>query len=131
MIVGIGVDLEEVARIRESIEAHGERFLGRVYTPAEIAFVSGKANRYERYAARFAAKEAAMKALGTGWACGVRWRDIEIENDSDGRPHLILRGKAREVADRLGCRRAWVSMSHSRSNVVAQVVLEGAPEPVA
>lgn len=124
MIVGVGIDLEEVARIRDSIDTHGDRFLRRVYTPAEIAFVSGKANRYERYAARFAAKEAAMKALGTGWACGVQWRDIEIENDADGRPLLRLHGKAQELAERLGCRRAWVSLSHTRAGVVAQVILE-------
>lgn len=125
MIVGIGVDLEEIERIVSVIEAHGDRFLRRVYTPAELAYVADKANRFERYAARFAAKEAAMKALGTGWACGVRWRDIEIENDSDGRPHLKLHGRAAQIADRLGCRRTWVSMSHSRTSVVAQVILEG------
>ena len=74
MIAGTGVDIAEVARIRESIERFGERFLARVFTPAERAYVERKANRYERYAARFAAKEAGMKAIGTGWKRGVRWR---------------------------------------------------------
>ena len=76
MIVGSGVDIEEVPRIRAAIERHGRRFIERIYTSAEIAYVECKKNRFERYAARFAAKEAGMKALGTGWDHGVRWVDL-------------------------------------------------------
>lgn len=125
MIIGIGVDLEEVDRIAEAIDRHGPRFLERIFTPGEIEFVDDRANRIERYAVRFAAKEAAMKALGTGWACGVSWLDCEITNDADGRPHLHFHGKAAKIAASLGCTRRWVSLSHTRRGVVAQVVLEG------
>src|SRR5205807_1504448 len=76
VIVGLGIDIAEVDRIREAIERHGQRFTERIYTATEIAYVERKANRYERYAARFAAKEAAMKAIGTGWKRGVRWQDF-------------------------------------------------------
>ena len=124
MILGLGIDLEEVSRVREAVERHGRRFLERVYTPGEIAYVEGRANRYERYAARFAAKEAAMKALGTGWGRGVVWLDLEVVNESRGRPGLQLGGRAQEVADRLGVRRIHLSLSHNRLHVVAQVILE-------
>lgn len=124
MIVGIGIDTEEVERIRESIERHGERFVHRVFTPGEIAFVESKANKWERYAVRFAAKEAAMKAIATGWDQGVTWRDVEIVNEPNGCPTLVLHGKAKEIADRKGCKRTWVSLSHTKRQAVAQVILE-------
>jgi len=95
MIVGTGVDLAEVPRIRASIERFGARFIERIYTPAEIAYVERKANRWERYAARFAAKEAGMKAIGTGWRHGVRWQDFEVANLPSGKPTLRLHGVAR------------------------------------
>src|SRR5262249_20249755 len=88
MIVGTGVDLAEVPRIQASIERFGARFVERIYTPAEIAYVERKANRFERYAARFAAKEAGMKAIGTGWKRGVRWQDFEVANLPSGKPTL-------------------------------------------
>jgi holo-[acyl-carrier protein] synthase len=125
MIVGTGVDLERVDRVRAAIERHGRRFLERVYTPAEIAYVQAKANCWERYAARFAAKEAAMKALGTGWDCGVRWVDVEVSNDPRGRPQLQLHGRAAEIASAMGCRAAHLSLSHSGDHAIAQVILEG------
>ena len=84
MILGTGVDLAEVPRIRSAIERFGERFVRRIYTPLEIAYVDRKANRFERYAARFAAKEAGMKAIGTGWDHGVTWKDIEVSNLPSG-----------------------------------------------
>jgi holo-[acyl-carrier protein] synthase len=125
MIVGIGIDLEEVDRVREAIERHGRRFVERVFTAGEIAYVESKANKWERYTARFAAKEAAMKALGTGWDHGVTWRDVEIVNKPDGCPTLALHGRAKEIADGKGCAKTWVSLSHTRRQAVAQVVLEG------
>lgn len=125
MIVGTGVDLERVDRIRAAINRHGRRFLERIYTATEIAYVEGKANCWERYAARFAAKEAAMKALGTGWDYGVRWVDIEITQGAKGRPALRFHGRAAEIAAEIGCRVANVSLSHTSENAIAQVILEG------
>lgn len=124
MIVGSGVDLEEVARVRAAIERHGARFLGRVYTSEEISYVEQRRNRFEAYAARFAAKEAGMKALGTGWNRGVHWADLEIVNAADGKPSLRLHGRAAEVAVKLGCCSINVSLSHTSHMVIAQVILE-------
>ncbi len=124
MIVGSGVDLAEVARIQRSIERFGDRFLARVYTPAERAFVDRKKNRFERYAARFAAKEAAMKAIGTGWKQGVTWREIEVANLPSGKPTLRFTGRAAEFAERLGVRSVALSLSHTAELAIAEVILE-------
>jgi holo-[acyl-carrier protein] synthase len=124
MIVGSGIDIAEVARIRESIERFGERFLERIFTPGEILYCDSKANRFERYAARFAAKEAAMKALGTGWNHGVRWRDCEVTRLPGGRPTMQFHGKAAEFATKLGAKNAALSLSHTREQAIAQVILE-------
>ena len=124
MIVGTGVDLAEVARIRASIERFGARFIERIYTPAEIAYVEHKANRWERYAARFAAKEAGMKAIGTGWRRGVRWQDFEVANLPSGKPTLRLHGAAARVADRLGVRNVSLSLTHTAEVGMAHVILE-------
>ncbi len=97
MIVGTGIDIAEVPRIRQSIERFGDRFLQRIFTAGEIRYCDSKANRFERYAARFAAKEAAMKALGTGWNHGVRWRDCEVTRMPGGRPTMTFHGKAARV----------------------------------
>jgi holo-[acyl-carrier protein] synthase len=123
MIVGTGVDLERVDRIRAIIERHGRRFIERVFTAGEIAYAEGHKQPAESYAARFAAKEAAMKALGTGWDHGVRWVDVEIVRDK-GRPQLRFHGRAAEIAADLGCRAASVSLSHTKDNAIAQVILE-------
>ena len=124
MIVGTGVDLAEVARIRASIERFGARFIERIYTPAEIAYVERKANRWERYAARFAAKEAGMKAIGTGWKRGVRWQDFEVANLPSGKPTLRLHGVAARVADKLGVRNVSLSLTHTAELGMAHVILE-------
>lgn len=124
MIVGTGIDIAEVHRIRESIERFGDRFLHRVFTDGEIRYCESKANRVERYAARFAAKEAAMKALGTGWAGGVRWRDCEVSRMPGGRPTIVFHGKAAEFAAKLGMKNAALSMSHTAEQAIAQVILE-------
>ena len=124
MIVGIGIDVAEVERIREAIERHGPRFVERIYTAAEIAYVERKANRYERYAARFAAKEAGMKAIGTGWRRGVRWQDFEVSNLASGRPTLQLHGEAAKVAAGLGARNVALSLTHTTSQGMAIVILE-------
>jgi len=124
MIVGTGVDLAEVPRIRASIERFGARFVGRVYTPDEIAYVERKANKYERYAARFAAKEAGMKAIGTGWRLGVRWQDFEVANLRSGKPTLRLHGVAARVAEKLGVRNIALSLTHTKELGMAHVILE-------
>lgn len=124
MIVGAGIDICEVPRIRKSIERFGRRFIQRVYTDREIAYVERKANRYERYAARFAAKEAGMKAIGTGWRHGVRWQDFEVTNLPSGRPALTFYGVAAEVAERLGVSRISVSLTHTSEQGMAFVILE-------
>ena len=124
MIVGTGVDLAEVPRIKASIERYGEKFIRRIYTPAEIAYVERKANKYERYAARFAAKEAGMKAIGTGWRHGVRWQDFEVVNLRSGRPTLRLHGVAARFAEKLGVRNISLSLTHTRELGMAHVILE-------
>jgi holo-[acyl-carrier protein] synthase len=124
MIVGTGIDIAEVPRIAQSLSRFGNRFLHRVYTEAEIRYCESKANRVERYAARFAAKEAAMKALGTGWNHGVRWRDIEVLRQPGGRPTIAFHGKAAEVAAKLGAAHVALSMSHTEEQASAQVILE-------
>jgi holo-[acyl-carrier protein] synthase len=124
VIVGTGVDLAEVDRIREAIERHGRRFIERIYTTGEIAYVERKANRYERYAARFAAKEAGMKAIGTGWKRGVRWRDFEVRNLPSGRPTLLFHGVAAQFADSLGVRNIVLSLTHTAVQAMAIVILE-------
>jgi holo-[acyl-carrier protein] synthase len=124
MIVGTGIDIAEVPRIRRSIERFGDRFLLRVFTPGEIRYCDSKANRFERYAARFAAKEAAMKALGTGWNHGVRWRDCEVARLPGGRPTIVFHGKAAEFAARLGMKNSALSLTHTAAQAMAQVILE-------
>jgi holo-[acyl-carrier protein] synthase len=124
MIVGTGIDIAEVPRIRQSIERFGQRFLQRIYTAGEMRYCDSKANRYERYAARFAAKEAAMKALGTGWNHGVRWCDCEVVRMPGGRPTIAFHGKAAEFATRLGAKNVALSISHTTEQAIAQVILE-------
>jgi len=124
MIVGTGVDLAEVPRIRASIARFGVKFVQRIYTPAEIAYVERKANRFERYAARFAAKEAGMKAIGTGWRHGVTWQDFEVANLPSGRPTLRLHGVAARVAEKLRVRNISLSITHTADLGMAHVILE-------
>ena len=124
MIVGTGIDIAEVPRITESIEKFGERFLNRIFTDGERAYCDSKANRHERYAARFAAKEAGMKAIGTGWNHGVRWRDVEVIRMPGGRPTLHFHGKAAEFAAKLGAVHISLSLTHTKEHAIAQVILE-------
>jgi holo-[acyl-carrier protein] synthase len=125
MILGTGVDLAEVDRIRAAIGRYGRRFIERIYTPAEIAYVERKANRFERYAGRFAAKEAGMKAIGTGWKQGVRWQDFEVANLPSGRPTLKLHGEAERIARQLGVKLISLSITHTAALGMAHVILEG------
>src|SRR6516165_12327437 len=101
MIVGTGIDITEVERVRQTIERFGRRFIERVFTEEEIRYCESKANKAERYAARFAAKEAGMKAIGTGWKRGVTWRDIEVRRTPGERPTIVLKGRASEFFQKL------------------------------
>jgi len=126
VITGTGVDIAEVDRIRRAIERFGRRFLNRVYTPDEITYVErrGASARYQRYAARFAAKEAGMKAIGTGWRRGVRWQDFEVANLPSGRPTLRLHGAAAQFAEQLRVRNIALSLTHTATEALAWVLLE-------
>ncbi|MGC8792839.1 MAG: holo-ACP synthase, partial [Bryobacteraceae bacterium] len=113
-----------VARIRRACERFGRRFLQRIFTEGEMAYVERKAHRWERYAARFAAKEAGMKALGTGLRRGVRWRDFEVVNAASGKPALRLHGMAAQIATRMGVQAVHLSLTHTAETAMAMVLLE-------
>src|SRR5687767_659960 len=101
-VLGIGTDIVECLRIAQMIERHGELFITRVYTPHEITYCQSRRQATQHFAGRWAAKEAVLKALGTGWRRGISWRDIEIRNDSQGRPVVGLGGGAREIVEQRG-----------------------------
>lgn len=124
MIIAIGTDIAEVARIEASIQRFGEAFLRRVFTDEERRYCQSGANATERFAARFAAKEAAMKALGTGWSQGVRWRDLEVVRLPSGKPTLQLHGAAGQHAERLGVRHIAISLTHTHALALAHVLFE-------
>jgi holo-[acyl-carrier protein] synthase len=124
VIVGLGLDIAEVDRIEAAIRRHGAPFLERLFTPAEVEYCERHKNKFERYAARFAAKEAAMKALGTGWSNGVRWRDIEVVRAPSGKPTLKLSGRAAEIASGMSIVNAALSITHSGNFALAEVILE-------
>jgi holo-[acyl-carrier protein] synthase len=124
MIVGTGVDIAEVDRIEAAVKRFGARFLKRVFTPAEVRYCMGKPNAPERLAARFAAKEAGMKAIGTGLRHGITWQDVEVLRLPGQRPVMQFHGKAAEFAARLGCKRTHLSLSHTKEQAIAYVILE-------
>src|SRR5437764_10192293 len=124
MIVGSGIDIAEVPRIAQAIVRFGERFVRRVFTDGEIRYCDSKASRFESYAARFAAKEAAMKALGTGWNHGVRWRDIEVVRPRGQRPTIKFHGQAATFAEKLHAKNVALSITHTSEQALAHVILE-------
>ncbi len=125
MILGLGIDLCDVRRMRRQLDNDPDGFAGAVFKPAEIAYCNSKHRPAEHFAARFAAKEAVVKALADTGGKGSFWLDIEISNEQDGRPVVRLHGRARELADALGVRRVLVSLTHIREMAAATVVLEG------
>lgn len=125
MIIGVGVDVVEIERLRRVLESQGERFLRRVFTQNERDYCEARRDSAPHYAVRFAAKEAALKALGTGWSMGIRWQDVEVMRKEPGAPSLVLHGQAERRCLELGGTRVHVSLSHSRRSAVALVVLEG------
>jgi len=124
MITGIGIDVVQNERIRDSIQRFGDRFLNRIYTEGEIEYCKKCAQPDIHYAARFAAKEAAFKALGTGWAAGVKWKDVEIVRLPSGKPELHLHGEALTHAASVGAKRFHVSLTHDQLVSCAVVILE-------
>ena len=124
MVLGLGSDLIEIARIEASIARFGERFLRRVFTSDEIAYCRRKKNAAESFAARFAAKEAGAKALGTGISHGIAWPEIEVRREPGGRPTLHLSGRAQERAARMGVQRTSLTLTHGRDIAFAVVIVE-------
>ena len=128
MIIGVGVDLVEISRVRSLIAAQGDRAVSRLFTDGEREYCSGMANPARHYAVRVAAKEAAFKALsGSEEARGIGWREMEVELDGMGRPSLRLHGRASVRARELGVAKSWISLSHGDDLATAFVVLEAAP----
>ena len=124
MIIGSGIDLVEIGRIQQSMDRYGRRFLDRVYTSGEQEYCLRKRKSAESFAARFAAKEAGAKALGTGISHGVSWLEIEIVREPSGRPNLHFRGRAAQIATRLGVAHAALSITHTADLAMASVLLE-------
>jgi holo-[acyl-carrier protein] synthase len=124
MVLGLGTDLIETGRVQQSIDRFGDRFLERIFSPGEIAYCKRKKNAAESFAARFAAKEAGAKALGTGISRGVTWKEFEVKREASGKPSLHLSGRAAELAAAMGVKRIQLSLTHSRELALAVVVVE-------
>ena len=123
MVIGIGIDIIEIDRIKSSIETYGDKFLSKIYTPVEIEYCNSKANKFQHFAARFAAKEAVFKALGTGWIGKLKWNEIEVRNEVLGKPEINLYGTVLELSHKKGIHGISLSLSHCREYAVAMVLL--------
>jgi holo-[acyl-carrier protein] synthase len=121
-VLGVGTDITECLRIAQMIERHGELFVERVYTPLEIEYCRSRRMATQHFAGRWAAKEAVLKALGTGWRRGISWRDVEVRNGPGGRPQAFLKGGTQEIAEKMGIHCILVSISHCRSHATAYAV---------
>src|SRR5213595_2855743 len=124
-ILGIGTDVVEVLRIAQMIERHGELFIQRVYTPFEIDYCNARKQSTQHFAGRWAAKEAVLKALGTGWVRGISWRDVEVRTETSGKPTIVLRGGARQAAEAQGISDVLISISHCRTFATAYATAVG------
>ncbi len=124
-ILGHGVDLVEIARIADLARRHGDHFLRRCFSPEELALAANRKRQYEHLAARFAAKEAILKAIGTGWRGGIAWTDMNLVREPSGAPRLLLTGETAAIAQKLGIRRWLVSMSHTETHALASAVAVG------
>jgi holo-[acyl-carrier protein] synthase len=122
MILGLGIDIIEVERIKQKIK--NKNFLSKVFTKKEIELCEKSRNKNEKYAVRFAAKEAFMKAIGTGWAKGIKFNEIEILNEESGKPFVLLYGKTKEISDKIGVKKILVSLSHTKNYANSVVILE-------
>ena len=124
-VLGIGTDITECLRIARMIERHGDLFINRVYTPDEIAYCQSRRQATQHFTGRWAAKEAILKALGTGWRRGISWRDMEIRNEPSGRPVVAVRGGLKELVEQLGITKLLVSISHCRTHATAYAIAVG------
>jgi len=124
-IIGIGTDITECLRIARMIERHGELFINRVYTAEEIKYCQSRKQATQHFAGRWAAKEAILKALGTGWRRGISWRDMEVHNEPGGKPVVAVRGGVKDVVEQLGIREIQVSISHCRTHATATAIAVG------
>ena len=124
-IIGVGTDITECLRIARMIERHGELFIDRVYTAEEIAYCQTRKQSTQHFTGRWAAKEAILKAIGTGWVRGITWRDMEIRNDPSGRPLVAVRGGVKEVVEKLGISEIQVSISHCHTHATAVAIAVG------
>jgi len=127
MIIGIGIDLVEIERIHDSVEKFGHRFLDRIFTQAEIEYCQRKAHRYQHFAARFAAKESILKAIGTGLSEGITWHEIEIVNNELGKPVFVCKGNFDRILREFGVENIYLSLSHSQKYAIAMTILEKYP----
>jgi holo-[acyl-carrier protein] synthase len=125
VILGIGLDLVEVARFERAVIRHGDGFLEELFSPREIAYCQGMRRPCPFFAARFAAREAFFKALGTGREGSIGWLDVEVQRETSGKPFLVLHGEARRVADGMGVTRVHLSLTHTEEYAAATVMLEG------
>ncbi len=121
-IVAHGIDLVDCPRIEQMIDRHGERFINRVFTEAEQAYADSNRNNVEKLAGRFAAKEAILKLMGTGWRGKIAWTDIEVKNDDAGRPEVTLAGEVKKIADKLGIEHISISITHTANFAIASAV---------
>ncbi len=121
-IIAHGIDLVDFPRIEEMIERHGERFVNRVFTAAEQKYANAHRNSVEKYAGRFAAKEAILKLVGTGWRGKIAWTDVEVVNDPSGQPVVRLSGEVKEIAEKLGIRQISISITHTANFAIASAV---------
>jgi holo-[acyl-carrier protein] synthase len=121
-VVAHGIDLVDCSRLAETIQRHGERFLRRVFTEGELAYCRGRKREIEHLAGRFAAKEAVLKVLGTGWQRGISWTDIEVTNAPSGQPGITLRGRCRQIADEMGLSSILISISHIETHAIASAI---------
>ena len=121
-VIAHGVDMVDCKRLSEAISQHGERFLRRVFTPLELGYCQGKKREIEHLAGRFAAKEAVLKVLGTGWRDGISWTEIEVRNIPSGQPKVHLSGRCRQIADELGLAEILISISHIETHAIASAI---------
>ena len=125
-VVGHGIDLVEIPRIARLLQDHGERFMKRCFTEAEAHYAANRRRQIEHLAGRFAAKEAILKALGTGWQRGIAWTDAEVTRLPSGQPQVAVHGVCRKIADDMGIDRWWISISHTESYAMASVIATSA-----
>ena len=121
-IVAHGIDLVDCPRIEEMLKRHGDRFVQRIFTPAEQTYAQTNKNKVEKLAGRFAAKEAVLKLMGTGWRGKIAWTDIEVINNSSGQPEVILSGEVEKIAARLGIKHVSISITHTANFAIASAV---------